>query len=395
MSSKYLDLFNSNEWKEFYNYCNKGIFKQIDFFRYEDVHTNYLKSLFEKDNVFQLGSMPLELLIELLKNNDDDKTKHKLKDIDFNLCVITEFDTKKQVCIDSGRLDLLIDFSIYNKINYSEKKYSIILENKVLSSERENQTKNYQDYYEENNDGSIEYIYVFLSLEKNVKLSSDGSKYGDYIKITYQELIDNVLEECSKKEDKNIVPINIDEYLKGFTYLCEFDLMPNTSKLESLVEKIFKKYKDTIYELLDNNQYDYELKVLFSALSYKYDSVKSKYFKVIGRCEFNKKEYRVHEKTKMVLDLLIDMITHNKIARLDQLKELYYDSGWEVVISEDIYHNMTSRRDNFRVLDNIKLEGKSLYYSFPVSRDELKGFVNFVIKNKKYGYTDEDIKLYY
>ena len=159
MNNEYFELINSKEWMDFYNYCNVGIFKQIDFFRYEDVHTNYLASLFKKDNVFQLDTKPLELLIELLKTREDEKTRYKLSNIDFNRDIITKASTYTQRPIAKGRLDLLIDFSISNK------EYNIILENKLLSSEGEKQTEKYQEYFEGKHD-DIEYIYVFLSLEE-------------------------------------------------------------------------------------------------------------------------------------------------------------------------------------------------------------------------------------
>ena len=122
MNNEYFELINSKEWMDFYNYCNVGIFKQIDFFRYEDVHTNYLASLFKKDNVFQLDTKPLELLIELLKTREDEKTRYKLSNIDFNRDIITEANTDTQIPIAKGRLDLLIDFSdCFNSIYSSFK----------------------------------------------------------------------------------------------------------------------------------------------------------------------------------------------------------------------------------------------------------------------------------
>ena len=382
MSSKYLDLFNSNEWKEFYNYCNVGIFKQIDFFRYEDVHTNYLASLFKKDNLFELDTKPLELLLELLKSKEDNKTKYKLKDIDFRN--ITFANSDKQVNVDGGRLDLLIEFII------SGKKYNIILENKLLSSERENQTKKYQNYFEKKNN-DIEYIYVFLSLENSPKLSSDDSEYGEYIKISYQELIDNVLEKLDKGDK---APISIDEYLKGFTYLCEYDLMPITSKLKSLVNNIEKKYSNELNEIIDfykiddDLEYKYEFRVLYTVLSKNNIFINNKLFNKVGRF---KKEYHIHQQTQMVLDILKDLFKHNKITDLNDIEP--YNSGWTVIVNEDDYYKMGSRQENYSKFGDIKFKNKYLYYSCPVSREELKGFVAFV--RKKYGYSDKDIELYY
>ena len=45
---KILRLKNSQEWIEFEKYyCDKSFTKQLGLFRYEDVHTNFLASLFQ------------------------------------------------------------------------------------------------------------------------------------------------------------------------------------------------------------------------------------------------------------------------------------------------------------------------------------------------------------
>lgn len=89
-----VNLENSREWIAFENYyIQYNIFKQLDFFRFEDVHTNILKSLFEKDNVYGLGTYPLKKIIELLiiKDNKksiinvDDLNKYDLEKIEVKL----------------------------------------------------------------------------------------------------------------------------------------------------------------------------------------------------------------------------------------------------------------------------------------------------------------------
>ena len=49
----------SKEWIGFNNYyMSYNIFDQLDFFRLEDAHTNILKSIFIKDNPYNLNSYP-------------------------------------------------------------------------------------------------------------------------------------------------------------------------------------------------------------------------------------------------------------------------------------------------------------------------------------------------
>ena len=129
---KLIELKNSREWIEFENYyMNYNIFNQFDFIRFEDIHTNILKSLFIQENVYGLYTYPLKNLIELLIIKDSHNAKIEIEDL--YKYKIENVNVKTQVAIDrKNRLDLLIEFKINNK------KYSIILENKILHGLVEN-----------------------------------------------------------------------------------------------------------------------------------------------------------------------------------------------------------------------------------------------------------------
>ena len=150
----------SKEWIEFNNYyMSYNIFDQLDFFRLEDIHTNILKSIFIKDNPYNLGTFPLKRLLELLLSKDNSKVKINIKELD--KYEIENLYVYSQVVLDkNNKLDLLIEFTINNK------KYNIILENKLLSTEHDNQCQRYYNYYKEENNKDTNYIFVFLSLEK-------------------------------------------------------------------------------------------------------------------------------------------------------------------------------------------------------------------------------------
>ena|GEM_PF-6731218 len=117
---KLIELKNSREWIEFENYyMNYNIFNQFDFIRFEDIHTNILKSLFIQENVYGLYTYPLKNLIELLIIKDSHNIKIEIEDL--YKYKIENVNVKTQVAIDrKNRLDLLIEFKINNK------KYSIM-----------------------------------------------------------------------------------------------------------------------------------------------------------------------------------------------------------------------------------------------------------------------------
>lgn len=104
----------------------------------------------------------------------------------------TEVSTSKSKGKASDRIDLQLDCIVKDKTNFKEKKLRIFLENKVDSDEHDEQCNKYYKYFTdkkiEDNRNSDYDIFVFLSIDVPEKLSSDK-----YIKITYQDLLDNVL----------------------------------------------------------------------------------------------------------------------------------------------------------------------------------------------------------
>ena len=119
-----LRLKNSKEWIEFDRYCNTGFLEQIDFFRYEDMHTNFLASLLKENNVFGLGTKPLKLFIELLKVKDKNHLENKLQqDLLSNYSVSNVHVIPQFYIKDVGRIDLLIKFYQLQKLNTYTTKY--------------------------------------------------------------------------------------------------------------------------------------------------------------------------------------------------------------------------------------------------------------------------------
>lgn len=397
-----LRLKNSKEWIEFDRYCNTGFLEQIDFFRYEDMHTNFLASLLKENNVFGLGTKPLKLFIELLKVKDKNHLENKLQqDLLSNYSVSNVHVIPQFYIKDVGRIDLLIKFNIGNN------NYNIILENKLFSGESsKDQTKRYKEYLDKvdidiNNDDNknATKIYVFLSLDNNPKtnpISAEDEYKDEYIRIDYQELISYVFEPCSYLEANSLASISVEEYLKEFTYLCEFGYMPITSTLRKLSVAIYNNYSEELINILNGNQGDYnefysnnikQFKILFTVLS-KEDTTNSELLgkinrKILGNVgKFRDKDYSCRKQTKMVRVILKDLIDNGYLKTIEDLDELKFsdNSSWKPAITEEQYKAVGNKQSNYTKDDDLILESKTLYYSYPVSNEELKGFVECVIK---------------
>lgn len=396
-----LRLKNSKEWIEFDRYCNTGFLEQIDFFRYEDMHTNFLASLLKENNVFGLGTKPLKLFIELLKVKDKNHLENKLQqDLLSNYSVSNVHVIPQFYIKDVGRIDLLIKFNIGNN------NYNIILENKLFSGESsKDQTKRYKEYLDKvdidiNNDDNknATKIYVFLSLDNNPKtnpISAEDEYKDEYIRIDYQELISYVFEPCSYLEVNSLASISVEEYLKGFTYLCEFGYMPITSTLSKLSVAIYNNYCDILMNILnaDNEYIEFynnnikQFKILFTVLS-KEDTTNSELLgkinrKILGNVgKFRDKDYSCRKQTKMVRVILKDLIDNGYLKTIEDLDELKFsdNSSWKPAITEEQYKAVGNKQSNYTKDDDLILESKTLYYSYPVSNEELKGFVECVIK---------------
>lgn len=236
---KILRLKNSQEWIEFEKYyCDKSFTKQLgSLFRYEDIHTNFLASLLDKDNVYGYGYRPFRLFLELIRANNNNKNKNKyLSTID----LLDEYDISDLFInirkkLNNGTPDLYITFKI--KQGTVEKKYLIILEAKLESDEHDNQCDN---YYNDVKDINVdEKIFIYLTLDGG-NCSNDN-----YNLITYQNLIDYIYEPLTCIKANNVA-LTIDEYLKSFNSLYDIEFKnrncyPITNEGKILTKDLWKK----------------------------------------------------------------------------------------------------------------------------------------------------------
>lgn len=238
MNRELVQLKNSVEYKVLEEYYSKyTIFDQVGLFRFEDFHTNFLKSLFSLDNPYGLGTLSIRKLLELISNKGGNLVMFdysQLKDSAFD-----DLNVNVQVCKSNYRVDMVISFD----------GYQIVLENKLLSFEHDHQCEKYYEYF--NHD---QCTFLYLSLEDHPKISDPH-----FIPITYQELITFVIEPCLEKvvlRDTKL--LGLDDYLYSFSKIVDLiDLSiqkkPVTSKEKENMLNLYEKYSLVLKDILKYN----------------------------------------------------------------------------------------------------------------------------------------------
>lgn len=388
----------SKEWIEFNNYyMSYNIFDQLDFFRLEDIHTNILKSLFIKDNPYLLDTYPLKKFIELLIVKDNTKVAINIEEL--NNYKIENINVHSQVVLNkNNKLDLLIEFTINNK------NYSIILENKLLSTEHDNQCQRYYNYYKEEGNKDINYIFVFLSLEKEPNFKENDK----YICINYQELIDCVIEPCSYKcNNKKENIISLDSYLSSFSKLFNFIglsnediIIPITKLGKELTNNLKQKYGNFLIDALKtNNEFYKENKkvlLIYYYNLYKISNnnetknlIKKEILKI--KCSFNDINCSFKKCSLKIIEYLFNKKIIKDNNDLIKLNNCLLNKNYLIATKniEGIKHK-ECYTNNDKTIGKILLNNNELYYyNGNINYDELKYFVINI--NKEFNNILDDI----
>ena len=391
-NNELLKLRNSKEWIEFENYyIDYNIFNQLDFFRYEDIHTNILKSLLIQENAYGLNAYPLRKLLELLIDKESNKVNIDNDDLD--KFKIENINVKTQVVLDkNSKLDLLIEFGFNNQ------KYNIILENKLRSGEHDNQCQRYYNFYKnesENND--VNYIFVFLSLEKAPKFKESDK----YICINYQELINYVIEPCSYKCNiKSTNAIDLNYYLASFSKLfndlwsSEEIILPITRYGEELTHNLEEKYGEILIKQLADETQFYRLNknillIYYYNLSVISDDARIKALikrKILNiKCKFDGKKCSYKECSLKILKYLIDSKIIVENDDLDKLNNCLYDKNYVAATLdyERIKNKISYYTTNEKNIGEIYFNDSILYYyDYYITGEELKYYVKNI--NEKF-----------
>lgn len=249
-SKEIIKFYNSEEYQKLNEYYNRStIFEVLGIQRNETRHSKFLKWLLDPTSNHQLGDVPMRKFLRLLckseKLNEELKTKFLSNKYMISDCIIeTEKclnQQKNKKCLKqqkdkSGRVDLFLLLKIGDNDNDND--VAIVVENKINAAEEQipvskindEDAKKYFDKISDENGEIGQTVFYQYWMDKNwektnkifVYLTPDGSncKSEDYIKITYQNIVDYVIDPIMLMNLTTETRFFIKEYLRTLSILA-------------------------------------------------------------------------------------------------------------------------------------------------------------------------------
>lgn len=381
-------------------YSEDSILKTLGFSREEKAHSNFIAWLLSPESNHELGYLPLRKFLQMLsvvKQKDYNSDAFLPTDFedsflidDFSLAegteVKTEVPTGDIAGFDKkGRIDILMHLHFRN----SEKILPIILENKVLSTENDEkkngkksgQTDKYYDW------GKIKYsgtdyeeaLYIFLApdFERDIKCSCEK-----FIKVSYQNLIDYVIEPCLLSTSNTHAKFLIEDYLRCLSNstldntnsIKEGKIMGFSAKELELLKKFHEKNKDlfdAVLTMLENDEEtDAELREKIGAVR-----------KASGRRDYSKYFFDGKEYTKgaLLIALIQKYISANPNADAAELKRVFdfkleFNKRYVILLETETTQKMRDDEKVFAI--TLPVDGSTIYINKQVQIGDMDNITN-------------------
>lgn len=200
--------------------------------RIEDTHSDFFAWLLDPAENHNLGNQPLiQFLLALKKLSQENEGAHeKLTKLNEGRLILSnEFlDSLKGPDTSISNVDVKREFqdawngNVRNSVRpdilltaeINQTEFVLILENKIYSTEGEDQTVDYFDWAKNKYpEATILCVYANPYLNKKLMdLSKNPFSSNDFVFITYQFLLDNWLKEFGESNHKNV---QIDDYIRS------------------------------------------------------------------------------------------------------------------------------------------------------------------------------------
>lgn len=188
--------------------------------RKEMQHSKFIAWLLDPKESHNLGSFALERLLPLIirrgiQQHNTDKGFYTIK----NDLLVTPLNTSKvsvstEEKVNNGRIDIFV-----KHLQIGAKNVNIVIENKVESKEHNCQTETYyqelcEQYSQDHN------IFLFLTPKSSMVLDELGEpscQCKAFIEISYQDILEEILENILKEETTSQTRIIIEDYIHSIT----------------------------------------------------------------------------------------------------------------------------------------------------------------------------------
>ena len=276
-------LNNSQEYLSLRKYYSEESFlKTLRVSREEKVHSNFIAWLLNPLSNHELNFYSIEKFLQMLASVSERENNEKayFPNEKFDDFLMGDFEltndctVETEVCTgkisgykQEGRIDIFlsVQFKVSNKI------LPVLIENKVLSSENkikgENQTEKYLKWAEDKFSDTSKYyhpIFVFLApdFERDIHCECE-----QFIKISYQNLVDYLIEPCLLNTPNARAKILIEDYLRCLSNTSlekednrkERKIMAFSTREKELLKKFHEKNKDLFDAVLTALANDEEL----------------------------------------------------------------------------------------------------------------------------------------
>jgi len=248
-----IDFYNDSLFQELKAYYGKTtLFNILKIERNENRHSAFLAWLLDENGSHGLGEEPLKRFMRLLAKMDD---KYNEPFLVGNYQVENaKIDTEHPVSIGSkkGRIDVFIEFD-YKGENGTNHVH-VIIENKVYTNEHDEQTKLYLDWARKEYKGkhNQNIIGVFLAPDCPEKCSGDTKDFS-YVKITYQDILQDLIEPLLKMEMSPEARVFITDYVINLGQPLRVKKEDNGNKevKEDTILALSKENKDRFSQLYE------------------------------------------------------------------------------------------------------------------------------------------------
>lgn len=246
-----VEIKKSKSYIAYKKYHSGNILGITKISRWELVHSNFIAWALGADSSHALGFYPTFQFVKALfviqdyaENTIARKLPPSLVYQLFNDDLITAVSVDREFVItypEKGSIDILIEITTKDKLTAQERILPIIIENKVDSSESRHQTEVYFEWGERtyaDKDQYFEPLYVFLYPQyNNTKQSSQA-----YIRMTYQDMVDFVLEPCMERCGDIVSINNYKTYLQCLSFQSDNEKGENTMAISKEERDILRAF---------------------------------------------------------------------------------------------------------------------------------------------------------
>ncbi|MBK8242599.1 MAG: PD-(D/E)XK nuclease family protein [Saprospiraceae bacterium] len=204
-------------------YYSKSFSEILGVSRREISHSGFLAWLLGNLESHNLGEFPIKKFLDIILKFSNYKLKTKHSDL-FNSFVTEDYlierlFIKSEYAIKNvGRLDIYIELTLL--ITGKTKNIKLVIENKVESSENNDQTNSYFNFFNptENDDNIIIYVYLSpISTLELIELTEPECNCKEFIQINYQSIVDYLIEPALNQNISTRTQNILTEYLKSLS----------------------------------------------------------------------------------------------------------------------------------------------------------------------------------